>query len=649
MNSLFEYASSLSTKTKWHGNHDENEKSFLVKAGNLSMIYENGNLRNISAGNLEVIRMIYSAVRDKEWITILPVISEEVFDLHPDSFRIRYRCRHKSGNIDFLSYFTIEGNNDNSLVISFEGEAMNTFEKNRIGFCVLHPIEGNAGETCTIRHTNDDMEYLEFPRSISPHQPFRDIRSMKWSVNDLNCTIDFYGEVFETEDQRNWTDASYKTYCTPLNLPFPAKIHKGEKIRQKIELKVEGCFPEPKSNNDQIVLTLQPEEICEVPAIGICRSTRPEPLTEGEIRILKKLRFYHYRVDLYLFMTDWKFAAERALNEARFLEYPLEFDLFFDDNALSQSVAFIDWIIPAKHEIALINIFHKTQRATTDQLTDTVVPLLREALPGIKFGSGTNANFAQLNRNRPESAHCDYLSYSIHPQEHATDNTTLTENLAGQKYTAESAMQFAGGKGIWISSVNLKRRFNASITNYDQPSPATDLPPQVDSRLMSLFGACWTVGSLKYLIESGVKGITFYETVGERGIFQGDHRSRWPEFFPSMEGMIFPLFFVFDYLLRDKSFKIVRSRSSHPLKVESLIFSNGGKLKLIIVNYTLLKQKLFFKGLEGDYLLYQLNADSFSKAVCNENWLDLSAGVKVSLKKGIVLEPFSVNFFNEDF
>ena len=30
------------------------------------------------------------------------------------------------------------------------------------------------------------------------------------------------GDVFEMEDQRNWTDASFKTYCTPLRQPFPA-------------------------------------------------------------------------------------------------------------------------------------------------------------------------------------------------------------------------------------------------------------------------------------------------------------------------------------------------------------------------------------------------------------------------------------------
>ena len=40
--------------------------------------------------------------------------------------------------------------------------------------------------------------------------------------------------LFEMEDQRNWTDASYKTYGTPLALPFPAEINVGHKINKAV-------------------------------------------------------------------------------------------------------------------------------------------------------------------------------------------------------------------------------------------------------------------------------------------------------------------------------------------------------------------------------------------------------------------------------
>ncbi len=40
------------------------------------------------------------------------------------------------------------------------------------------------------------------------------------------------GEVFEMEDQRNWTDASFKTYCRPLALPIPYRLEPSTPVRQ---------------------------------------------------------------------------------------------------------------------------------------------------------------------------------------------------------------------------------------------------------------------------------------------------------------------------------------------------------------------------------------------------------------------------------
>jgi hypothetical protein len=46
------------------------------------------------------------------------------------------------------------------------------------------------------------------------------------------------GDVFEMEDQRNWSDASYKTYVRPLALPWPYRIPAGETVTQRIVLDI---------------------------------------------------------------------------------------------------------------------------------------------------------------------------------------------------------------------------------------------------------------------------------------------------------------------------------------------------------------------------------------------------------------------------
>ena len=62
---------------------------------------------------------------------------------------------------------------------------------------------------------------------------------MAWSpAEGLEAAINFEGELFETEDQRNWLDASYKTYCTPLSIPFPVAVNVGDEVNQSLQLQV---------------------------------------------------------------------------------------------------------------------------------------------------------------------------------------------------------------------------------------------------------------------------------------------------------------------------------------------------------------------------------------------------------------------------
>jgi D-apionolactonase len=643
MSSLSEFTSKLSMKTILHGDHDENNRQMFLHAGKISMVYENGNLRNISIGDCEVIRMIYPAVRDREWLTVYPVISDETFDIHSGTFSIKYTCIYILGSINFSARYSIEGLQDNTIIFSFEGEALSTFEKNRIGFCVLHPVEGYSGNECLIIHHDNSMEKCEFPVYISPHQPFTDITSMNWIVDEIECKLNFFGEIFETEDQRNWTDASYKTYCTPLKLPFPAILHKGDKINQRVELRVITKTLPEKTGNNNVVLTKNIEKTSPFPKIGIGSSSRNKPLSEKEIRILKNLPFDHYRIDLYLFNEDWKIKADIAVNEALRLEYSVEFALFFSDDSERLATEFTRWLLAKKMKPAIICLFHKSFQFTPDSLTDKISRVLKSAFPGVTIACGTNANFAQLNRNRPRSVHADYLCYSIHPQEHASDNTTLTENLQAQHYTVDSARKFANGKGIWVSPVNIQRRFNANAENYKTTTKGDEFPPQVDSRLMSLFGACWTTGSLKYLMESEPKGITFFETVGERGIFQGDHPSRWPSDFQSVEGMIFPLFHIFRFVLKYKSYKVIRSKSSHSLKVDLLYLSDGKRHKIILANFSSEPQEVLIP-CNGEYTVKQLNNKTFAEAAQDIDWIENSSGTTIKSEEKVHLAPLSVSF-----
>src|SRR5204863_6388794 len=100
-------------------------------------------------------------------------------------------------------------------------------------------------------HVDGTLEKTRFPhyiapqalvdRRIHPVYPFAELRAMTHEVQpevwaELRCE----GETFEMEDQRNWTDASFKTYGTPLRLPFPAQVEQGTRIAQSITLTLNG-------------------------------------------------------------------------------------------------------------------------------------------------------------------------------------------------------------------------------------------------------------------------------------------------------------------------------------------------------------------------------------------------------------------------
>jgi D-apionolactonase len=644
MNQVKEFAQALPERIKQTGRSEEDPPELLLKAGKLNVIYSNGALKYISADNNELLRMIYAAVRDRDWLTIAPVIKDQKIEKNENSFRISFSCIYQNKEINFSAEYVIEGREDNCIILTMEGIALESFEKNRIGFCVLHPIDGCAGTNCVITHSDGSLEQSVFPEQISPDQVFRNIRSMKWMSNRIHCRLDFEGDIFETEDQRNWTDASYKTYSTPLSLPFPVILEKGTKIYQRISFSAEGSFNVPSDASEKIIVKLFPEESLKLPSIGICQSTRSHHITLSETKIIRSLRFDHYRVDLHLYKSGWQFKAEQGSRESSDLGCQLELALFFDNNVQQEINNFNDWYSRRRVSVASILLFHKDIPSTPDNLAREVIPILRRVNPAVKIATGTNASFAQLNRNRPGDTGNDSICYSIHPQEHASDNLTLAENLEGQKYPIRSAQRLAGRKGIVISPVNIQRRFNANKTYIDNPHSGHEKPLRIDSRLMSLFGACWTAISLKYLCENGPESITFYETVGESGIFQGELDSRWPEQFPAVKGMIFPVFHVFRFLMGNKDMKLIKSSSSKPLAIDCIALTDGKKAKIILVNLSGSIRSLQLECCSGLFRMRTLSAASFSEAALDFRWTGIENEKILKSHDTFLIEPYSLNF-----
>ena len=302
-----------------------------LRAGPLSMIFEAGDLRYIRFGDHEILRRIYVAVRDHNWDTILLQLSNVQVEHDSDAFRITYDVKNKSADVDFFWQGTITGDTDGTITFSMDGEALSTFRRNRIGFCVLHPM-GCAGIPCRIEKVDGAVEESAFPITIAPQllvdgeikpvAPFNNMRSVRYEVTSgVEVEVRFEGEIFEMEDQRNWTDASYKTYGTPLSQPFPVEVAAGTKISQRITLALKtgdkSSIKRQEATPQPLTLEISSGDPRPLPRIGLGVASHGEPLNTEELERLKRLNLSHLRVDVDLTQPDYESALHRATDEAK--------------------------------------------------------------------------------------------------------------------------------------------------------------------------------------------------------------------------------------------------------------------------------------------------------------------------------------------
>jgi hypothetical protein len=577
----------VDTRTQWQP----------LRCGPLAMHFDptTAALRTIRLGDREVVRSIYVAVRDRNWGTVAPQIADlELTTVTDGGFRLTFTTRCREREIDFRWQGEIVGEADGRLRYSMNGDAQSTFLRNRLGFCILYPIRECAGQPCIVTTADGAMQQYVFPDLISPHQPFLNMRAIRHeALPGVWTELTFEGDVFEMEDQRNWTDASYKIYCPPLALPFPVEVPQGTHITQAVTLTLTGELPPALSTPDEqevsVTLRLIETSPIALPKIGFGIASHGTPLSAKEKERLQWGVCSHLRVDLKLAAPDWEAQLKQAIQDAYDIRVRLEIALFLEhDNLEKQLAAVVDAIKRGRlwPPVARWLIFSTDPKAA---ISESHVRAARKALVPFElhaqFGSGTDASFAELNRSRPPKEALDFICWSINPQVHDFDTASILENLAAQAETIRSARAIYGDLPIVISPVTLKPRFNPNATGPEAPPLPGELPPQVDERQCTLIGAAWTLLSLKHLCESGVHSITYYETTGWRGIMETEAGTLLPERFASTPGAVFPLYEIFVALREFLGSHTLRLESSASSKVDGLAL-RGSDYTVLCANLT---------------------------------------------------------------
>ena len=526
------------------GSGEERRSAAIVlRAGPLELFFEPNSawVRQVRFQDRDVVRAIYGAVRDRNWGTVLPVVKDLVVSQYETGgFELAFTaaCRQKS--LHFVWRGRITGDRSGKIRFEFKGEARSSFLRNRIGLCLLYPIPGCSGRKCVVEHTDGRSELTSFPKLIAPSQPFLDIRAIRQQLTPkATLEVRFEGETFEMEDQRNWTDASFKVYGTPLARPFPALVNKGDRVEQTVTIEPvrEGAVRHksvPRRGQDPtgsapLEVSVNFRQLRPKPVIGLGMPNTAASLSARAARHLEDLRLDHLRVDCRLWERDWPRRFKEACRQAVCIGAGLHVAVFLEEKDESVLRRLGELSVALDAPVRLWLVFHRSEAVTPVPWMEWARGILAPFEPSAKFAAGTDANFAELNRQRPPRKPDWFPCCSMNPQVHASDDFSLIENLAGQGDVVRTARSFCS-EPLVMSSITLLPRNNPNATESGIAHQSA-----ADPRQASLFAAGWTLGSVADLTRTHpVHSLTYYETVGPRGIMRARGRAE-----------VFPVYHVF--------------------------------------------------------------------------------------------------------
>ena len=528
----------------------------MLQAGPLTVGYENGFLRRITYDGTEVLRMIYFALRDHNWVTIRSEIENEDLRSSDSAFDITYDCVQLHGGTIVMEWKgRIAGKPDGTIVFEIQGIAKENFKKNRAGFCVLHPLN-TAGVECTVIHPDQSRTTRPFPVEVAAENPFKNIQAMLWKSNGVPFEMSFEGDVFETEDQRNWGDASYKTFCTPLDRPFPVELNRGQKVFQRVTFRPAQALTAGRSSSGYVSL-LEPPTRSVLPFLGVCASTETSEISREATRLIGALNLKHYRIDVHPSRENWVSDFSHAYEIAFALRLPLEAALHLTERFSEEMESFS--MVCRQNRVNLRKVLLLSARAlvTSSGVIDKV-SILKDTLPNVLVGAGSDYNFNEINKNHFTPGNIDFVSFSVDPQEHAFDDLTILENIEAHEHLVRSAKSIYGETmPVHISPLTLRKRSNPYATD-----PADLFIPEeakADPRQKEAFAAVWTFGSLCNLSRGKAAAVTLFQTTGNQGIL-------------SNQGEPYPVYDVIKNFALHQGRPVSILESSDSLSVQGIVF-----------------------------------------------------------------------------
>jgi len=572
-----------------------------LRAGPVTCELDGIELRSIRLGDQELINLVFMAVRDEAWNTIPGTVGGLTLTENDEGFHVDVRVRHTADGIDLSWEGVIDGRPDGTISYGFEAVAAADLRYNRIGFNVLHSVRDAAGRPYrTFDETGRPVESGSLPVAIARQAavggrlsgmlaPFRRIEVDLSS--HLTVVLEVSGDDFESEDQRNYADSTFKTYSTPLQRPAPHVVQAGSRLAQSVRVTPAGDRHRQRPSrpvNGSVRVDIGEPLSVRLPTFGIGVASDGVAMAPSEVERIATLEPGHLRVVVSAAPGTSAAAPARlqaAATDARALGTRLEVELILGADGAGLDHA-ADMLAGVAELVDVVLVRAPGSGPIDIGTPATVVAAARDRLgrilPGASVGAMV-ATLAALIREPVDGATLGIAGLPLSPTVHRDDDRTVMENLLGLDEQVQTGIEVMGGRPVRVGPVTL------ATVNGPWPAGATralGLPPQVDVRQPSLFAAAWTVGAVARLLVSGARSVTLFETTSWRGVLEREAGSPSPGAFLSIPGGVYPVWHVLADLAGFRAMTAVAVAVADPLRTAALAVTSAAGTLLLVANLT---------------------------------------------------------------
>jgi hypothetical protein len=456
-------------------------------------------VRNVRYKNVQIIDLLYTAIRPWDWSTLDADEHSEDVKVDGDICVITIKDLF-AGALDAQTEITIS--KDNKFTVAYELRGLTEYSVNRWGICFCLNSADWMGST--VKSQGNEYQLLA---AISPQRVvdgitqglFPAANQMYFTAPDQrSIKVTSTGKVLEAEDQRNWTDNTYKIYSGSLSEPRPFVTSAESRWSQSVTFEI-GSPSKQVPDGSKIVV----KEIDSLPSIGLQFNTDPLLPLDGLNTALFLLDIDHIRINEESLTAQKIISASTngLIVEAALLSS-------HSGDKLHREIEHLNKQIPAGSRILI-------QREGREIVEADDLPKNKSLS---SFIPGTDAYLVDLHRNKYNFG--ESISYSMVPTVHSIDTETIFKTLYTQRESIQFVQEFLAPQ-VLVSPITFSMRGNPE-TGHARDQRINFANPEMALRIRTIEGAAWTLGSIFALASADAYSGTWHELFGEFGIIYPD-------------------------------------------------------------------------------------------------------------------------------